>query len=338
MSSSRVGFVVATLLALGGAALLMWPRFRQPSPSQPQAPAPAAASATSGTAVCSSAAVGPPPSARPGTGPPHVTIHPESADLCPADMVYVAGSYCPFVAFRCASYLGTVPEPAPGYEAPDEERRCGRYHNELMCEGRPARLRFCIDRLEYPNIVGAKPVVMVDYHQAKAACRAEGKRICEADEWMLACEGPRTWPYPYGLERDPGACNIDRRPRQPNRRALSVPYDVSVEIERLDQRVPGGALSSCVSSFGAQDMTGNVAEWVHDREADGTDSSSPASLAGGHWERVPATCRRRDGSHAPQFRSYRVGFRCCRDALDGRKARRLAPSGTRLPRRRALVK
>jgi len=337
VSRPRVGFLVATGLALGGAALLMWPRLRQgPPPRPPAAPPPTASAPPAGS---------PPPPAAPPTAsaaasarpPAHVSVHPDTAELCPPDMVYVGAKYCPFVAFRCASYLGTVPEPSAGHEEPDEKRRCERYQDELMCEGRPAELRFCIDRLEYPNLADVKPVVMVDYRQARAACRAEGKRLCEADEWALACEGPRTWPYPYGIERDPGACNIDRRPRHPNRRALSVPYEVSVEVERLDQRVPGGALPGCISPFGVHDMTGNVAEWVHDREAEEGDSGQPSVLAGGHWERVPATCRSREGAPPRGFRSYRAGFRCCRDALDGRKARRLAPSGSRLPRRRPLL-
>jgi len=337
VTSPRVGFWVATLLALGGAALLMWPRRGQAPAPRPRGTARATGTASAAASLAPSA---PPPaasSAAPVRRPAHVVIHPESAELCPADMVYVEGKYCPFVAFRCASYLGAAPEPRAGHEAPDEERRCGRYHDELMCDGRPAELRFCIDRLEYPNLPDVKPVVMVDYPQARGACRAEGKRLCEVEEWTLACEGPRTWPYPYGIERDPGACNIDRRPRHPNRRALSVPYDVSVEVERLDQRVPGGALPGCISPFGVLDLTGNVAEWVHDREAEEGDSDHPSALAGGHWERVPATCRRRQSASPRGFRTYRVGFRCCRAALDGRKARRLAPSGTRLPKRRALL-
>ena len=59
---------------------------------------------------------------------------------------------------------------------------------------RPSKLRFCIDRYEYPNLRGVRPVVMVDYFQAENACEIEGKRLCEAEEWTFACEGVGTWP------------------------------------------------------------------------------------------------------------------------------------------------
>ena len=41
---------------------------------------------------------------------------------------------------------------------------------------------------------------MVDYGDARRACKVEGKRLCTSDEWQFACEGPQMWPYPYGLK------------------------------------------------------------------------------------------------------------------------------------------
>ena len=130
---------------------------------------------------------------------------------------------------------------------------------------------------------------------------------------------------------------MDRRQRTHNERALAVPNDVSLEVERLDQRVPSGSLQHCNSPFDVADMTGNVTEWVHNREAEDSEDSRPTALAGGCWGRIPATCRRLDASHGASHRSYRSGFRCCRDALDGRSARKMAEAGRRLPRRRRLL-
>jgi len=251
-------------------------------------------------------------------------------------MQHVEGLFCPYVVHRCESWLGAPPK--EGSRRSRRESRCAQYRDELFCEGRPSALSFCIDRYEYPNLPGAKPAVLVDYRQAKRACAVEGKRLCEAEEWIFACEGERTWPYPTGLLRDPAACNIDRRPRTPNRRALSVPADVSVEVGRLDQRLPSGTLSGCSSPYGVMDTVGNVAEWVHSREGKPHRTPWVSAIAGGHWARSPATCRGLDSDHDPGYRSHRVGFRCCADTLDGRPARRMLAAEARLPKRRAILR
>jgi formylglycine-generating enzyme required for sulfatase activity len=250
-------------------------------------------------------------------------------------MVFVEGLYCPFIAHRCDTYLGHDPEATALAEAPEETRRCARYRDDLICEGRPAQLSYCIDRYEYPNQVGVSPATMVSYSEAKDACQVEGKRLCEAEEWFFACEGARTWPYPTGIVRDAAACNIDRRTPRPNEEALAEPRDVSVEMGRLDQRAASGSMRGCVSPFGIYDSSGNVAEWVHNREE--SDGARATALAGGSWAREPATCRRLDASHGASFRAPTSGFRCCSDPLDGRKARRMLPAGSKLPRRRKLL-
>ncbi|MBI4705370.1 MAG: SUMF1/EgtB/PvdO family nonheme iron enzyme [Deltaproteobacteria bacterium] len=215
-------------------------------------------------------------------------------------------------------------------------RRCRRYRPELVCEGRPAVLRFCIDRYEYPNIAGARPVVMVDYFQAERACRLEGKRLCEVEEWTFACEGREIWPYPYGLERDAAACNFDRGYRQPDLGAFARPHEVSIEVERLDQRVLSGAPARCTSPFGVHDMTGNVDEWAHDPRGSRHKPPYDTALKGGYWGPIRARCRPQTGSHNGWFRFYQVGFRCCADTLDGRPARELLPRTVRLPRRQRI--
>jgi hypothetical protein len=318
----RAAFAGAMLSAMVAAAWLLWPRLREPPPPAGDDLAPSLVVQAAPSASSSGAHdPGAPAAGDAGTA------------LCPEGMQLVSGVFCPFVAHRCATYLGAEPDSSGRPEGDSEERRCLRYHDDLFCEGRPRELSFCIDRFEYPNLEGVKPAAMVSYHEAKQACAADGKRLCEADEWMLACEGARTWPYPYGIERTAGACNVDRRPLRPDPEALASPRDVSVEIERVDQRMPSGALTGCRSSYGIRDTTGNLAEWVHDREGD----PSQTVLAGGGWGRVRATCRSLDDSRDADYRAPETGFRCCGDALDGRRARRVWPGSMRLPKRRRLL-
>jgi hypothetical protein len=312
---TRWPLTFAVLLGAGLGLVVMWPRLMN---DEPQVPASAPAPEPSASSAIPSA-----------SGPVALAPEPERDGApCPAGMVHVVGDHCPFVAHRCAAYMGADPHA----EGARDDRRCERFHDRLICEGRPARLAYCIDRFEYPNLAGAKPAVMVDYPQARRACVVEGKRLCEAEEWAFACEGKRTLPYATGLQRDANACNIDRRPREPNLRALSVPRDVSVEVERLDQRVQSGALGGCVSPFGVADTIGNVAEWVHDREG-----PQAGAIAGGHYGRAVATCRTLDSARKPTFAAHDTGFRCCADALDGQPARRLLGRDVRLPRSRKIT-
>jgi formylglycine-generating enzyme len=320
-------FAIVLVLALAGAFALLYPRFGAPEP-EPAAPVPTPAPAPTAEPLASAPEPAPTPSAEPSAAKP-----PEETELaCPAGMVLVDGIFCPMVVHTCEVYVGVRPK------KPGPKDRCERFADKLWCEGRPSRLHFCIDRFEYPNLPGARPAVMASYRDAQRACAAEGKRICADDEWSLACEGARTWPYAASRVRDPGACNLDRRPRSADRAALATPFEVSAEVERLDQRVPSGALPGCVSPYGVADMNGNVAEWVFYRHGERHVAPRTTALAGGDWQRSPATCRSLDAEHGPDHRSYATGFRCCAAALDGKRGRELTPGGFRLPRHRRLSK
>jgi hypothetical protein len=247
-------------------------------------------------------------------------------------MVLVSGRYCPFVAHRCEKQLGVFVGGAPQ----DGPSRCARYADSLLCEGRPSLLHFCIDRFEYPNVEGVRPAVLVDFGQAEQACAVEGKTLCDAAEWAFACEGSRTWPYPHGLDRRSGACNIDRPQARPDavgsRPADAAAADVAAMLGHVDGRVPSGTRPRCTSPFGVADTTGNVAEWVHDPQAD----AALVALMGGHFGLGEATCRSRTRPGKRSFRSHRAGFRCCSRVADGQPRRRLLPNGVRLERRRRL--
>lgn len=68
---------------------------------------------------------------------------------------------------------------------------------------------YCIDRFEYPNVLGQNPIIVVTFHEAEALCKRGGKRLCNEHEWTFACEGEEVPPYPYGFTRAT-ACVIDR--------------------------------------------------------------------------------------------------------------------------------
>ncbi len=154
---------------------------------------------------------------------------------------------------------------------------------------------------------------MTSWVEAEQACKAEGKRLCTESEWTFACEGEAKLPYPYGFERNAEACNIDRHYRDPNFSAFSHDRLISDEVSRLDQRVPSGAMSGCVSPFGVHDMTGNVDEWVVNEDPKLDKDEDVSSLKGGYWGPIRARCRPVTNSHNRWFRFYQVGFRCCAD-------------------------
>jgi formylglycine-generating enzyme required for sulfatase activity len=223
-------------------------------------------------------------------------------------MVLVDGIYCTELTHACARPTGAV--------------GCAEYARETHCRGRLEPKRYCIDRYEWPNIVGENPRVYVDWFEAKLLCATRGKRLCRRSEWTLACEGPKRLPYPWGYVRQPSPCNIDR---------AIVPFDVDAllqestreaELDRLWQADKIGAHKNCVSSYGAYDMSGNVDEWTDD-QADNPTSPHPSTLNGGYWGPVRDACRPTTTGHGPTFKFYQVGFRCCEDASPA-----LPPTGT----------
>jgi formylglycine-generating enzyme len=291
--------VLAAAAAL--AALLVLPRARVP----PDPPADPSARLPDFPVVSAS----PHASSRPDAGPPpppdYVRVDPESPTACGEGMVLVDGIYCPYVGHTCTKFLL------------EDRDVCERYAPEVLCEGRLQRRRYCVDVYEYPDMEGVVPAVMVDWNDARRACAVEGKRLCTTEEWEFACEGPQMWPYPYGIDRDATACNIDQAWREPNLPAFSDPWKVSAEVERLDQRVPSGARPRCVSPFGVYDMTGNVDEWVENLAGKATDKPYRSTLKGGYWGPIRARCRPITSTHNEWFSFYQVGFRCCRDAKGG---------------------
>ncbi len=145
--------------------------------------------------------------------------------------------------------------------------------------GMPSRpfFKVCIDRYEYPNTQGTVPQVNISYADAKALCAKAGKRLCTAQEWQWACSGLEGYSYPYGFNMDKDNCNTDTRTPEPS-----------------------GSRNRCISKFGAVDMTGNVWEWVKNRNGTGAVMGGPVS-----------NCRTVSPAEGGEARPT-TGLRCCK--------------------------
>lgn len=194
--------------------------------------------------------------------------------------------------------------------------RCRTFDKDKIAEEvakLPTRaLDFCMDRFEYPNVLGENPVIVVTFHEAENHCKKASKRLCNENEWTFACEGEEARPYPYGWTRDATSCVVDRNWRPFAEGALS-PRDgaqARAELDRLWQAEPSGSRASCKSPFGVYDMTGNVDEWTRSARTTGFSSI----LKGGYWGPVRARCRPATRAHNEDFVAYQQGFRCCGDA------------------------
>jgi sulfatase modifying factor 1 len=174
---------------------------------------------------------------------------------------------------------------------------------------------FCIDRYEAPNERGSSPLAFQTAQDGERWCKDRGKHLCTEAEWMHACEGAERRRFPYGDRHVAGACNDDKQGLRVRWSVLArYPQESAVEeAERLYQAEPSGARGRCATPDGVYDMTGNVAEWVA--------RSFPFSkyghvIKGCFWsgcfgEKHPH-CGFVNGVHPGSFRSYEVGFRCCK--------------------------
>jgi hypothetical protein len=145
---------------------------------------------------------------------------------------------------------------------------------------------YCVDIYEWPNRRGARPVAYVSLYQASDSCFSVGKRLCTADEWLLACSGPYSTAYPYGNSYEERACAT----------ADTLVHKSGDKVE-------------CRSYFGLYDMSGNLQEWTDTRASENDRFNY---VAGGFWNSgIKSSCRERRYSYYSQNRHNPVGFRCC---------------------------
>lgn len=239
--------------------------------------------------------------------------------VCPENMNLVEGNYCRLVEQQCLQYATHVKDgPAGKTEQPDKARCMKFAPSECKDDRPPHKMRFCMDRYEYPNKKGAIPHVLTDWRQAWEACAEQGKRLCTEAEFNLACEGEELNPYATGRERDDEKCNIDKPfvKRKKNllpRLQCETKEWCRAEMERLDGREPAGSRKECVSAYGIHDLNGNVNEWIY---MPWRPPGKRSAIKGGWWGPVRNRCRPIVMSHHEEYTGYEVGFRCCSKPLD----------------------
>lgn len=281
--------LAALALALSGASFAPWTEaafmgglspispvlfVEAPLPSPDAAPAPPAGSVPLGS----------------------VPLVPNVGGSCPDHTRLVEGVHHEYVQRLCTDFRA---------------HQCWRWHPGLVAlEPRATPIRVCMDVHEWPNRAGAMPPVMMSFLEASASCASVGKRLCTEFEWELACEGPETWPFPYGHAHEPGACNNDKPYKGYSQKKLSSkdPKVREAETRRLYQAEASGSRPRCTSPFGVVDLVGNVEEWVLTSRPEWPYESS---LKGGYWAKAWSGCRGTNDSHGPLFRFYDIGFRCC---------------------------
>ncbi|MCB0061142.1 MAG: transporter substrate-binding domain-containing protein, partial [Caldilineaceae bacterium] len=149
---------------------------------------------------------------------------------------------------------------------------------------------------------GNHPVIWVTWNDAVNYCTFRGKRLPTEAEWEKAARGPENTLYPWGKEEPTTQTNFNYLAGD----ATAV-----------------GSFSADVSGYGANDMGGNVREWVADwyqwdyyLDAPQKNPLGPAEgvtkvLRGGSWNDVAiyvrATSRK---NFLPNSFDSNLGFRC----------------------------
>ncbi len=163
-----------------------------------------------------------------------------------------------------------------------------------------------------------KPVVCVEWQQAKTYCEAQEKRLPTEAEWEKAAAGPEGYKWSFGNEFDGTQANF---------------CDARCVLRWRDAKVNDGqAFTAPVGTYpkngyGLYDMSGNVWEWVedgYDEKFYATEAAKEPSpvgksadgrrvVRGGSWlndaEYLRAANR---GWDPPEGRGDNLGFRCVR--------------------------
>lgn len=283
-------------------------------PAEPAEPAPAAPPAATATAPEATASAPPPPTPPAPTSDPGAPAEPGA---CPEGMLLVDGDYCENLEVICVKKY---------FAKENNLWVCEKVKKPTRCVGKTTPKRFCIDRYEFPNRKGGRPMVMQNFYQAQMHCANRGKRVCTESEWTMACEGSERRPFPYGdgYTRDATKCHGDQPYGFPSK--TKVTNRDPVELERLWQGKVSGEMTECVSAYGVHDMNGNADELAASETKNASAKANFDNVTtGGPWYTgVRNMCRPKIYTHDESFAYYYLSWRCCAEA-DGKTTDPRAP-------------
>jgi len=238
---------------------------------------------------------------------------------CPPEMVDVRGRFCidryeaSLVDAKQSRRLSPYYHPTRAQTAASFKDWSRSAHGDALAVPAPPDFQLTEDfepRAE--SRAGVTPSGYLSGNLAELACRNAGKRLCSADEWVLACRGEAGRKFPYGDHYEEGRCNVFREAHP----AQILHGDMSTG--HLDPRlnlVEGsagpllrktGATESCRSVWGSDavyDMVGNIDEWV--------DAPVGAFLGGFYSRSTREGCDSKVSSHPRAYFDYSLGVRCC---------------------------
>lgn len=146
------------------------------------------------------------------------------------------------------------------------------------------------------SVAGVIPTNAIDFEEAKAACEANGWRLCTQSEWQQACKGPDNMLFAYAATKD-GPPKVEE----------------ACDVARTTNNTPGslpsktGSHPQCVTK-GVQiwDMVGNASEWAYDTQ------NQPIALGVAFYQEAANSNCEGALDTGPTEKSTDMGFRCCK--------------------------